>query len=112
MPFADRSTDRILSASVPHCDLDIWCTNLKIHRVNARGTVYIPGRFRRNSLKNKRDICTTDLKIAEWAFSILCLSDLDLCPSNPKMYTALLQVIIYHLAKFEKDRIINGREIV
>ena len=38
------------------CDLDIWHTNLKIHRVNAQGTAYIPAKFRRNSLKNNREI--------------------------------------------------------
>ena len=38
-----------------HCDLDIWRTNLKIHRVNARGTAYIQSIFRRNSLKNNRE---------------------------------------------------------
>ena len=29
--------------------------------------------------------------------------DLDLWPSYPKIYTAVLQVIIYQLAKYEKD---------
>ena len=29
--------------------------------------------------------------------------DLDLWHSYPKMYTALLQVIIYQLAKYERD---------
>ena len=38
-----------------HCDLDIWRTNLKIHRVNARGNAYIQATFRRNSLKNNRE---------------------------------------------------------
>ena len=38
-----------------HCDLDIWRTNLNIHRVNARGTAYIQFIFRRNSLKNNRE---------------------------------------------------------
>ena len=38
--------------------------------------------------------------------------DLDLWPSYPKMYTALLQVIIYQLlAKYERDLMKNGREI-
>ena len=38
-----------------HCDLGIWRMNLKIHWGNARGTAYIPAKFRRNSLKNKRE---------------------------------------------------------
>ena len=38
-----------------HCDLDLWRTNLKIHRVNARGTACIQAMFRCNSLKNKRE---------------------------------------------------------
>ena len=37
--------------------------------------------------------------------------DLDLRPSYAKMYTALLQVIIYQLAKYERDAMKNGREI-
>ena len=37
--------------------------------------------------------------------------DLDLWSSYPKMYTALLQVIIYQLAKYDRDPIKNGREI-
>ena len=40
--------------------------------------------------------------------------DLDLWPSYPKMYTALLQVIIYQLyqlAKYKRDPMKNGREI-
>ena len=38
-----------------HCDLDIWRTNLKIHRVNARRTAYIQAKFRKHSLKNNRE---------------------------------------------------------
>ena len=38
-----------------HYDLYIWRTNLKIHRVNARGTAYMQAIFRRNSLKNNRE---------------------------------------------------------
>ena len=37
--------------------------------------------------------------------------DLDLWPSYPKMYTALLPVIIYQLAKYERDPMKNDREI-
>ena len=37
--------------------------------------------------------------------------DLDLRPSYPKIYTAVLQVIIYQLAKYEKDPMSNDREI-
>ena len=54
VPFADCSTDRIFVMS--HCDFDIWRTNLKIHRVNARGTAYIPAKFRRHWLNNNREI--------------------------------------------------------
>ena len=36
--------------------------------------------------------------------------DLDLWLSHPQMYTAVLQVIIYQLAKYEKDPMKNGRE--
>ena len=36
---------------------------------------------------------------------------LDLWPSYPKMYTAFLQVIIYQLAKYERDPMKNDREI-
>ena len=38
-----------------HYDLGIWRTNLKLHRVNARGTAYIQAMFSRNSLKNNRE---------------------------------------------------------
>ena len=31
-----------------HCDLDIWRTDLKIHRVDGRDTAYIPSKFHRN----------------------------------------------------------------
>ena len=187
-----------------HCDLDIWRTNLKIHRVNARGTAYKQAMFRRNSLKTNREngiqviwncwigifyfvslwpwplTCATQLfymslsihtlnlrpigrktpekscnasmtdfqrlspcdldlcpmalqmhrctvfanayilakfhpdrmkydrEIATSGFSILCPCDLYLWPSHPKKYTALLQVIIYNLATFEKDWMINS----
>ena len=37
--------------------------------------------------------------------------DLDLWPSYPKIYTAVLQVIIYPLAKYEKDPMKNDRKI-
>ena len=33
------------------CDLDFWFTDLKIHRLNGRSTVYIPATFHSNSLK-------------------------------------------------------------
>ena len=45
------STDSPFSV-LSHCDLDLLRTDLKIHRVNARGTAYIPAKFRRHSLKN------------------------------------------------------------
>ena len=32
-------------------------------------------------------------------------------PSHPKMYTAVLQDIIYQLAQYEQDPMKNGREI-
>ena len=38
------------------CDHDIWRTDLKIHRVDGRDTVYIPAKFHRNPFKNKREI--------------------------------------------------------
>ena len=34
------------------CDLDVWSTDLIIHGLNGRSTVYIPAKFHRNSLKN------------------------------------------------------------
>ena len=34
------------------CGLDFWSTDLKIHGLNGRSTVYIPAKFHRNSLKN------------------------------------------------------------
>ena len=37
--------------------------------------------------------------------------DLDLWSSYPKMYTALLPVIIYQLTKYERDPMKNDREI-
>ena len=67
--------------------------------------VYTPVKFQNDRMKNDREIATS-------GFSIFCPCDLDLWPSHPKMYTALLLVIIYHLATFEKDWMINGREIV
>ena len=36
--------------------------------------------------------------------------DLDLWPSYPKMYTAVLQVLIYQLPKYERDPIKKDRE--
>ena len=38
------------------CDHDIWRTDLKIQSVDGRGTAYIPSKFYKNSLKNKREI--------------------------------------------------------
>ena len=67
--------------------------------------VYTPAKFHRDRMKNDREIATS-------GFSILCPCDLDLWHSQPKMYTALLPFIIYHLANFQKDWMINGREIV
>ena len=66
---------------------------------------YTPAKFHRDRMKNDSEIATS-------GFSILCPCDLDLWPSHPKKYTALLQVIIYHLAKFHQDLITNDREIV
>ena len=37
--------------------------------------------------------------------------DLDLWPMYPKMYTDVLQVIIYQLAIYERDPMKNDREI-
>ena len=49
---------------------------------------------------------------SDFRFFLFCvLVTLTFWPSHPKMYTALVKVIIFHLAKFEKDRIIYDREI-
>ena len=50
-------------------------------------------------------------KVLNKHFRLMSSFDLDLCPSYPKMHTALLQVIIYQLAKYERDPMTNGREI-
>ena len=50
-------------------------------------------------------------KLLNKHFHLVSPCDLDLCPSYPKMYTALLQVIIYQLTKSERDPIKNDREI-
>ena len=50
-------------------------------------------------------------EIAEKHFHLVSPCDLDHWPSYPKMYTAILQVIIYQLAKYERDPMKNGREI-
>ena len=39
------------------------------------------------------------------------VSPCDLAFDLPKMYTAVLQVIIYQLVKYERDPIKSGREI-
>ena len=50
-------------------------------------------------------------KLLNKHFHLVSPYDLDLWPSYPKMYTALLQVIIYQLAKYKRDPMKNGREI-
>ena len=67
-----------------HCDLDIWRTNLKIHRVNARGTAYIQAMFRRKSLKNKRKWYNTYLKLLNrhFLFCVLVTLTFDLRTSK------------------------------
>ena len=45
-------------------------------------------------------------------FNLVSPCDLDLWPSYPKIYPAVLQVIIYQLAKYERDPMTNGKEIV
>ena len=50
-------------------------------------------------------------KLLNKHFHVVSPCDLDLWPSYPKMYTAILQVIIYQLAKYERDPMKNGREI-
>ena len=50
-------------------------------------------------------------KLLNKHFHIVSPCDLDLWPLYPKMYTAVLQVIIYQLAKYERDPMKNGREI-
>ena len=37
--------------------------------------------------------------------------DLNLWPSHPKMYTAVIQVIVYQLAKYMKEPMKNDSEI-
>ena len=75
-------------------------------QMNTRmANVYTPAKFHYDRMKNDREIATS-------GFSILCPCDLDLWPFYPKMYTAPLPVIIYHLANFEKNWMINGGEIV
>ena len=44
-------------------------------------------------------------------FYLVSPCDLDLWPSHPEKYTALLLVIIYPLAKYEIDPMKNAREI-
>ena len=39
------------------CDLNVWSTDLTIHGLNGRNTVYIPAKFHRNSLKNNGEHC-------------------------------------------------------
>ena len=50
-------------------------------------------------------------KLLNKHFHLVSPCDLDLWPSYPKIYTAVLQVIIYQLAKYEKDPMNNDREI-
>ena len=50
-------------------------------------------------------------KLLNKHFHLVSLCDLDLLPSYPKMYTAILQVSIYQLAKYERDPMKNSREI-
>ena len=85
--------------------LDLCHMTLQMQMYTVLANVYTPAKFHQYRMKNDREIATS-------AFSIVCPCDLDLWPSYPTMYTALLQVLIYHLAKFEKDGMINGWEIV
>ena len=50
-------------------------------------------------------------KLLNKHFHLVSPCDLDLWPSYPKIYTAILQVIIYQLAKYDKDPMNNDREI-
>ena len=52
-------------------------------------------------------------KLLNKHFHLVSPCDLDLWPTYPNIYTciAVLQVIIYHLAKYEKDPMKNDREI-
>ena len=84
-------------------DVDLCPMTLQMHRYTALANVYTPAKFHYGQLK-----MTEKLRLP--GFSILSPCDLDLWPLHPN--TALLQVIFYHLAKFEKQRMINGREIV
>ena len=65
---------------------------IQMHRDTVLDNVFTRARFHQDRMKNDREIATS-------SFSILCPWDLDLSPSHPKMYTALLQVIIYHLCQ-------------
>ena len=68
-----------------HCGLDIWRTDLKIHRVNARGTAYIKAQFRRNSLKNNGENCIQliwNCWIGIFYFMSLWSSPLTCAPQN------------------------------
>ena len=51
-----RDEQKYVAIILPHCDHDIWRTDLKIHRVDGRDTAYIPAKFHRNSFTNKREI--------------------------------------------------------
>ena len=44
-------------------------------------------------------------------FHLVSPCEFDLCPLNPKMHKSILQVIIYQLAKNERNPMKNGREI-
>ena len=44
-------------------------------------------------------------KLLNKHFHLVSPYDLDLWPSYPRIYTALLQVIIYQLAKYERNPI-------
>ena len=86
-------------------NIDLCSMTMQMQRRTVLSYVYTSAEFHQDRMKNNREIATS-------GFSILCPCDLGLWHSHPKMYTSLLQIIIYHLVKFEKDWLINGREIV
>ena len=85
-----------------HRDLNLCSMTKQMHRDTVS---YTSVKFHQDRMKNDRKIATS-------GNSILCPFDLALWQSHPKMYTSLLQVIIYYFATLETDRIIDVKEIV
>ena len=65
---------------------------------------YLSAKFKGNSIKNDREIeDINNRKLLTVYFHPVSPCDLDVWPSYPKIYTVVLQVIIYQLAKYKKD---------